>query len=39
MRGTEHPSIVKLISFSESDDHYFLILERMYRIFSLVAAP
>lgn len=28
MRGTNHPSIVKLISFSESLDYYFLVLER-----------
>ncbi|KAG9317615.1 kinase-like domain-containing protein [Chiua virens] len=29
MRGMNHPSIVKLISFSESLDYYFLILELM----------
>ncbi|KAF9469048.1 kinase-like domain-containing protein [Collybia nuda] len=29
MRGTNHPSIIKLISFSESQEHYFLILELM----------
>lgn len=29
MRGTNHPSIVKLISFSESQEHYFLVMERM----------
>ncbi|KAJ3778411.1 kinase-like domain-containing protein [Lentinula raphanica] len=29
MRGTHHPSIVKLISFSESTEHYFLVLELM----------
>ncbi|TFK76072.1 Pkinase-domain-containing protein [Pluteus cervinus] len=29
MRGTNHPSIVKLISFSESQEHYFLVLELM----------
>ncbi|KAJ6629152.1 kinase-like domain-containing protein [Mycena sp. CBHHK59/15] len=29
MRGTSHPSIVKLLSFSESDEHYFLVLELM----------
>lgn len=29
MRGVDHPSIVKLISFFESDEHYFLVLERM----------
>lgn len=28
MRSTNHPSIVKLSSFSESDEYYFLILER-----------
>ena len=28
MRGINHPSIVKLLSFSESDEHYFLVLER-----------
>lgn len=28
MRGIDHPGIVKLISFFESDEHYFLILER-----------
>ncbi|OCH95837.1 Pkinase-domain-containing protein [Obba rivulosa] len=27
MRGISHPSIVKLYSFSESPDHYFLVLE------------
>lgn len=29
MRGTNHPSIVKLYSFSESPEHYFLVLERV----------
>ncbi|KAG8825319.1 hypothetical protein FRC19_011683 [Serendipita sp. 401] len=29
MRGIDHPSVVKLISFSESDEHYFLVLELM----------
>ncbi|KAF9076358.1 kinase-like domain-containing protein [Rhodocollybia butyracea] len=29
MRGTNHPSIVKLTSFSESPEHYFLVLELM----------
>ncbi|TEB35520.1 Pkinase-domain-containing protein [Coprinellus micaceus] len=29
MRGTNHPSIVKLHSFSESPEHYFLVLELM----------
>lgn len=28
MRGTHHPAIVKLVSFSESLEHYFLVLER-----------
>ena len=28
MRGIEHPSIVKLYAFSESAEHYFLVLER-----------
>lgn len=27
MRGILHPGIVKLISFSESQEHYFLVLE------------
>ncbi|KAF9057736.1 kinase-like domain-containing protein, partial [Panaeolus papilionaceus] len=29
MRATSHPSIVKLYSFSESPEHYFLVLELM----------
>jgi serine/threonine protein kinase len=29
MRGTHHPAIVKLLSFSESPEHYFLVLELM----------
>ncbi|KAJ8456920.1 hypothetical protein ONZ45_g18526 [Pleurotus djamor] len=29
MRGTHHPSIVKLLSFSESLEHYFIVLELM----------
>ncbi|TFK29287.1 Ser/Thr protein kinase [Coprinopsis marcescibilis] len=29
MRGTQHPSIIKLYSFSESQEHYFLVLELM----------
>ncbi|TCD70499.1 hypothetical protein EIP91_003260 [Steccherinum ochraceum] len=29
MRGTTHPSVVKLLSFSESQEHYFLVLELM----------
>jgi serine/threonine protein kinase len=28
MRGIDHPSIVKLLGFFESDEHYFLVLER-----------
>lgn len=27
MRGINHPSIVKLLSFFESAEHYFLVLE------------
>jgi len=27
MRGTDHPSIVKLYAFSESAEYYYLILE------------
>lgn len=30
MRGTNHPSIVKLLQFFESDEFYFLVLERMF---------
>ena len=30
MRGIDHPSIVKLHTFSESAEYYFLILERQY---------
>lgn len=29
MRGINHPSIVKLLSFSESTEYYFLVLELM----------
>ncbi len=29
MCGVNHPSIIKLLSFSESSDHFFLVLERM----------
>ncbi|KAF9484012.1 Pkinase-domain-containing protein [Pholiota conissans] len=29
MRGTSHPSIVKLYAFSESDEHFFLVMELM----------
>jgi hypothetical protein len=27
MRGIDHPGVVKLIGFFESEEHYFLILE------------
>lgn len=27
MRGISHPGVVKLISFSESEEYYFLVLE------------
>lgn len=30
MRGVDHQSIVKLLSFSESPEYYFLVLERTY---------
>ena len=39
MRGTHHPSIVKLISFSESPEHYFLVLECRYLHCSLHCSP
>lgn len=29
MRGIDHPGIVKLLAFFESDEHYFLVLELM----------
>ncbi|KAL5530190.1 SRK1 [Sanghuangporus sanghuang] len=29
MRGTNHPGIVQLLAFFESDEHYFLVLELM----------
>ncbi|KAF9509482.1 hypothetical protein BS47DRAFT_147852 [Hydnum rufescens UP504] len=29
MRGNNHPSIVKLLSFSESEEHFYLVLELM----------
>lgn len=31
MRGIDHPGIVKLLLFFESDEHYFLVLERESR--------
>lgn len=34
MRGINHPSIVKLLSFSESQEHYFLVLECEYECIS-----
>ncbi len=27
MRGIDHPGIVRLLEFFESDEHYFLVLE------------
>lgn len=30
MRGINHPCIVKLLDFFESDEYYFLVLERAY---------
>lgn len=33
MRGTDHPSIVKLYAFSESAEHYFLVLECQHILF------
>ena len=27
MRGIDHPGIVKLVGFFESEEHYFLVLE------------
>lgn len=27
MRGIDHPGIVRLLQFFESDEHYFLVLE------------
>ena len=30
MRGIDHPSIVKLYSFSESAEYYYLVLERQF---------
>ncbi len=32
MRGINHPSIVKLLLFFESAEHYFLVLERKSNI-------
>ena len=29
MRGLDHPGIVQLVSFTESNLHYFLVLELM----------
>ena len=36
MRSTNHPSIVKLYSFSESPEHYFLVLEREQPVLSRI---
>lgn len=30
MRGINHPGIVKLLQFFESEEHYFLVLEREF---------
>lgn len=27
MRGTDHPGVIKLLLFFESEEHYFLVLE------------
>lgn len=32
MRGLRHPGIVELLAFTESRDHYFLVLELMFVI-------
>jgi serine/threonine protein kinase len=39
MRGIDHPGIVKLLSFFESDEHYFLILERESLILRRLLTP
>ena len=39
MRGIDHPNIVKLLQFSESEEHYFLVLERGYLLLSRVFQP
>lgn len=36
MRGTDHPSIVKLYAFSESAEYYYLILECQYFLSQVV---
>jgi serine/threonine-protein kinase RCK2 len=33
MRGVDHPNIIKLIQFSESEEHYFLVLERKQPVY------
>ena len=38
MRGINHPSIVKLLQFFESPEHYFLVLERRWLLWSDVGA-
>jgi len=38
MRGINHPSIVKLLSFSESTEYYFLVLERASPLYSVTIA-
>lgn len=30
MRGLNHPTIVKLLSFFETEEHFFLVLECEY---------
>ena len=39
MRGIDHPSIVKLLAFFESPEHYFLVLERKRLMPSLSNKP
>lgn len=38
MRGINHPSIVKLLSFSESPEYYFLVLECVSPVYSATIA-
>jgi hypothetical protein len=38
MRGTDHPSIVKLFAFSESAEYYYLVLERQYPLFPVLTS-
>ena len=39
MRGTDHPSIVKLYAFSESAEYYYLILERQCSLSQVIIQP